>query len=133
MISYAEAKARAKANRTDWNERTCIKKATITWADEEWVTPHRVGRCPEGTEGTGTCQVYELEVENEDCMDDKEFTAWIEKNAESLAKEDAESNNTTFEELVEIDYEEDYIDDDAEFDADYDAYCEYEWESETGR
>ena len=21
----------------------------------EWVTPHGVGRCPEGTEGTGTC------------------------------------------------------------------------------
>lgn len=112
MISYAEAKARAKRMNLDWNETTYIAKATITWFDEEWE--------------------YELEVEN-DGMDDKEFTEWIEENAEALAKEDAEKNGTTFEELVGIDYEEDYIDDDAEFDADYDAYLEFEWECATGR
>ena len=112
MISYGEAKARAKAGRDDWNQRTYIKGATITWADEEWEN--------------------ELEIEN-DGMDDKEFTEWIEENAEALAKEDAEKNGTTFEELVGIDYEEDYIDDDAEFDADYDAYLEFEWECATGR
>lgn len=113
MISYGEAKARAKAGRDDWNQRTYIKSATITWADEEWEN--------------------ELEVENEDGMDDKEFTEWIEENAETLAKEGAEKNGTTFEELVGIDYEEDYIDDDAEFDTEYDAYCEFEWECATGR
>ena len=92
MVAYGIAKARAMANRTDWNERTEITKAVITWFDAdyeyeleienvdsidftekeidddalfdeeyenacefEWVTPHGVGRCPEGTEGTGTC------------------------------------------------------------------------------
>ena len=33
MVSYGIAKARAKANRTDWNARTEITKAIITWAD----------------------------------------------------------------------------------------------------
>ena len=82
MISYAEAKARAKRMNPDWNETTYIAKATITWFDEEWE--------------------YELEVENEDEMDDKEFTEWVEKNAEDLAKEDAENNNTTFEGIDEL-------------------------------
>ena len=31
---------------------------------------------------------YDLEIENEDRMDDEEFTAWVEKNAEDLAKAD---------------------------------------------
>ena len=36
MISYAEALSRAKANRTDWNERERIAKAIITWVDSEY-------------------------------------------------------------------------------------------------
>ena len=72
MISYAEALSRAKANRTDWNERERIAKAIITWVDSEYE--------------------YELEIENEG-MDDTEFTDWVEKNAEELAKEDAAENS----------------------------------------
>lgn len=90
MVSYGIAKARAKANRADWNARTEITKAIITWVDKDYE--------------------YELEVENEDGMDDKEFTEWVEENAEDLAKEDAENNETTFEGIDSIEYEEDYID-----------------------
>ena len=96
MVSYGIAKARAKANRTDWNERTEITKAVITWVDDEYE--------------------YDLEIENEDRMDDEEFTEWVEKNAESLAKADAEENGTTFEEIDSIDFTEKEIDDDALFD-----------------
>ena len=113
MVSYGIAKARAKANRTDWNARTEITKAIITWADSEYE--------------------YELEIENEDGMEDAEFTAWVEENAEDLAKEDAEENGTTFEEIDGIEYEEDYIDDDALFEDEYTAWAEFEWECETGR
>ena len=111
MVSYGIAKARAMANRTDWNERTEITKAVITWVDDE----------------------YDLEIENEYRMDDAEFTDWVEKNAESLAKADAEENGTTFEEIDRIAFKEDYIDDDALFDEAYEAACEFEWESMTGR
>ena len=103
MVSYGIAKARAMANRADWNERTEITKAIITWVDSEYE--------------------YELEIENEDRMDNEEFTAWVEENAESLAKADAEENGTTFEE----------IDDDALFDEEYENACEFEWECQTGR
>ena len=65
------------ANRTHWNERTEITKAVITWFDENYE--------------------YDLEIENEDRMDDEEFTDWVEKNAESLAKADAEENAPIFE------------------------------------
>ena len=75
----------------------------------------------------------ELEIENEDGMEDAEFTAWVEENAEDLAKEDAEENGTTFEEIDSIEYEEDYIDDDALFEEEYAAAREFEWECETGR
>ena len=44
MVAYGIAKARAMANRTDWNERTEITKAVITWVDEDYE--------------------YELEIEN---------------------------------------------------------------------
>ena len=113
MVSYGIAKARAKAWRTDWNERTEITKAIITWVDKDYE--------------------YELEVENEDGMDDKEFTEWVEENAEDLAKEDAENNETTFEGINNIDFEEEYIDDDALFEEEYAAAREFEWECETGR
>lgn len=113
MVSYGIVKARAKAWRTDWNERTQITKAIITWVDKDYE--------------------YELEVENEDGMDDKEFTEWVEENAEDLAKEDAENNETTFEGINNIDFEEEYIDDDALFEEEYAAACEFEWECETGR
>ena len=96
MVSYGIAKARAMANRADWNERTEITKAVITWVDEDYE--------------------YDLEIENEYRMDDAEFTDWVEKNAESLAKADAEENGTAFEEIDRIDFKEDYIDDDALFD-----------------
>lgn len=65
MVSYGMAKARAMANRADWNERTEITKAVITWVDDE----------------------YDLEIENEYRMDDAEFTDWVEKNAESLQRQ----------------------------------------------
>ena len=113
MVAYGIAKARAMANRTDWNERTEITKAVITWFDADYE--------------------YELEIENEDRMDNEEFTAWVEENAESLAKADAEENGTTFEEIDRIDFKEDYIDDDALLDEAYEAACEFEWESMTGR
>ena len=113
MVSYGIAKARAMANRTDWNERTEITMAVITWFDAEYE--------------------YELEIENEDRMDDKEFIDWIEKNAENLAKADAEENETIFEGIDRIDFKEDYIDDDALFDEEYENACEFEWECQTGR
>ena len=113
MVSYGIAKARAMANRTDWNERTEITKAVITWVDDEYE--------------------YDLEIENEYRMDDAEFTDWVEKNAESLAKADAEENGTTFEEIDSIDFEETDIDDDALFDEAYEEACEFEWECMTGR
>ena len=113
MVSYGIAKARAMANRTDWNERTEITMAVITWFDADYE--------------------YDLEIENEDRMDDEEFTAWVEKNAENLAKADAEENETIFEDIDRIDFKEDYIDDDALFDEEYENACEFEWECMTGR
>ena len=112
-VSYGMAKARAMANRTDWNERTEITKAVITWVDAEYE--------------------YELEIEKEYRMDDAEFTDWVEENAESLAKADAEENGTTFEEIDCIDFTEKEIDDDALFDEEYENACEFEWECQTGR
>ena len=113
MVAYGIAKARAMANRTDWNERTEITKAVITWFDADYE--------------------YDLEIENEDRMDDKEFTEWVEKNAEDLAKADAEENETIFEGIDRINFKEDYIDDDALFDEEYENACEFEWECMTGR
>ena len=91
MVAYGIAKARAMANRTDWNERTEITKAVIIWFDADYE--------------------YELEIENEDRMGNEEFTAWVEENAESLAKADAEENGTTFEGIDGIDFTEKEIDD----------------------
>ena len=113
MVAYGIAKARAMANRTDWNERTEITKAVITWFDADYE--------------------YDLEIENEDRMDDEEFTEWVEKNAENLAKADAEENETIFEGIDRIDFKENYIDDDALFDEEYENACEFEWECMTGR
>ena len=113
MVSYGIAKARAMANRADWNERTEITMAVITWFDTDYE--------------------YDLEIENEDRMDDEEFTAWVEKNAKDLAKADAEENETIFEGIDRIDFKEDYIDDDALFDEAYENACEFEWECMTGR
>mgnify|MGYP000115743146 FL=1 len=113
MVAYGIAKARAMANRADWNERTEITMAVITWFDADYE--------------------YDLEIENEDRMDDEEFTAWVEKNAEDLAKADAEENETIFEGIDRIDFKENYIDDDALFDEEYENACEFEWECMTGR
>lgn len=113
MVAYGIAKARAMANRTDWNERTEITKAVIIWFDADYE--------------------YELEIENEDRMDNEEFTAWVEENAEDLAKADAEENETIFEGIDRIDFKENYIDDDALFDEEYENACEFEWECMTGR
>ena len=107
MVSYGVAKARAMARKSNWNEKEYTSKATITWADSEYE--------------------YELEIEDED------FEAWIEKHAEELAREDAEANGTTFEEVVGISYDYDYIDDDEAFDRNYEAWAEFEWECRTGR
>ena len=114
MISYGLAKARAMAGRDDWNERETIKSATILWYDTE-------------EEG------YGLEIANENDLDEADFTAWIEENAEAFAKEDAAANGTTFEGIDDIEYETETIDDDALFDVDYEAACEFEWECMTGR
>ena len=113
MVSYGIAKARAMANRTDWNERTEITMAVITWFDADYE--------------------YDLEIENEDRMDDEKFTAWVEKNAEDLAKADAKENEMIFEGIDRINFKEDYIDDDALFDEEYENACEFEWECMTGR
>ena len=113
MVAYGIAKARAMANRADWNERTEITMAVITWFDADYE--------------------YDLEIENEDRMDDEEFTAWVEKNAEDLAKADAEENETIFEGIDRIDFKENYIDDDALFDEEYENACEFEWECMNGR
>ena len=113
MVSYGIAKARAMANRADWNERTEITMAVITWFDADYE--------------------YDLEIENEDRMDDEEFTAWVEKNAEDLAKADAEENETIFEGIDRIDFKENYIDDDALYDEEYENACDFEWECMTGR
>ena len=113
MVSYGIAKARAMANRADWNERTEITMAVITWFDEDYE--------------------YDLEIENEDRMNDEEFTAWVEENAEDLAKADAKENETIFEGIDRINFKEDYIDDDALFDEEYENACEFEWECMTGR
>ena len=100
MISYGMALARAKAAKSNWNEEEYITKAVITWADADYEN--------------------ELEVEN-DGFSDEEFEAWIEQNAEELAKKAAVEQGTTFEELVGIDYETDTYDDDEAF---YDAYLD---------
>ena len=113
MVSYGIAKARAMANRADWNERTEITMAVITWFDADYE--------------------YDLEIENEDRMDNEEFTAWVEENAEDLAKADAEENETIFEGIDRIDFKENYINDDALFDEEYENACEFEWECMTGR
>ena len=112
MISYAQALSRAKAAKSDWNEEERISKAVITWVDSEWE--------------------YETEVENEG-MTDSEFKAWVEKRAEEFAREAAEKEHATFEEVDRIDYEYEAIDDDAAFWNDYEAYAEFEWECRTGR
>lgn len=62
-----------------------IAKAIIFWVDSEYE--------------------YELEIENED-MDDESFIEWIEGNAESLAREDADEKGTTFDEIDRIRYKE---------------------------
>ena len=112
MISYAQALSRAKAAKSDWNEEERISKAVITWVDSEWE--------------------YETEVENEG-MADSEFRAWVEEQAEELAREAAEKEGTTFEEIDRISYESETTDDDAAFQAGYEAYAEFEWECRTGR
>lgn len=112
MISYAQALSRTKASKSDWNEEERISKAVITWVDSDWE--------------------HELEVENED-MTDSEFKAWVEEQAEELAREAAEKEGTTFEEVDRINYEYDAINDDARFREDYEAACEFEWECRTGR
>lgn len=112
MVSYAEALRRARSSKSDWNAEERISKAVITWADRDWE--------------------YEAEVENED-MTDSEFKAWIEENDEAFAREAADKEHTTFEELDRIDYEYEAIDDDAAFRDDYEAYAEFEWECHTGR
>ena len=61
MVAYGIAKARAMANRTDWNERTEITKAVITWFDENYE--------------------YDLEIENEDRMDDDFKEDYIDDDA----------------------------------------------------
>ena len=112
MISYAQALSRAKASKSDWNAEERISKAVITWVDSEWE--------------------YETEVENEG-MTDSEFKAWVEENAEEFAREAAEKEHTTFEEVDRISYEYEAIDDDAAFRDSYEAYAEFEWECRTGR
>ena len=112
MISYAQALKRTQTRKGNWNEDERISKAIITWVDSDWE--------------------YETEIENED-MTDSEFAAWVEERAEEFAREAAEKEHTTFEEVDRINYEYETIDDDAAFQASYDAYAEFEWEYHAGR
>lgn len=105
MISYGQALARAKASKPNWNEEEYITKAIITWADAEYEN--------------------ELEIENEGDSD-ADFTAWVEENAEELARKAAAEQGTEFEELVGIDYETETYDDDAAFEDAYDDWCDHE-------
>ena len=86
MISYAEALSRAKANRTDWNERERIAKAIITWVDSEYE--------------------YELEIENEG-MDDTEFTDAAENSTtlDEVTRIDYETETIDDDAEFEEDYE----------------------------
>lgn len=86
-------------------------KAVITWADSEWE--------------------YELEIKNEDM--DEDFEAWVEKNAEELAKEDATEKNTTFDEVLGIKYEYDWIDDESVAYERWVEWAEFQWECEMGK
>ena len=78
MVSYGIAKARAMANRADWNERTEITKAIITWVDSEYE--------------------YELEIENEYRMDDAEFFEETDIDDDALFDE-------AYEEACEFEWE----------------------------
>ena len=89
-----------------------ITKAIITWADSEYEN--------------------ELAIENDGDENDS-FMRWIEESAEELAMTAAAEQGTTFEELLNIDYEYETCDDDADFDAEYENWCEFEWECRTGR
>ena len=110
MISYGMALARAKAAKSNWNEEEYITKAVIAWADADYEN--------------------ELEIENDGCSDE-EFEAWIEQNAEELAKKAAAEQGTTFEELVSIDYDSEPEEYDEE--GEYINWCEFMWECRTGR
>lgn len=109
MISYGEAKARAKTFKADWNEEEYTARAIITWCDGE--------------------KEYEFEVENEDEFSDEEFAEWIEKNAEEFAKEDADEKGKTFEEVTYISYETEIYDDDEDFDRSYEDWCDLQGDS----
>ena len=110
MVNYNEAKARAWRN-FKGGER--ITKAIITWVDSEYE--------------------YDLEIENEDRWSDDGFEDWVRENAEELAKEDAEKNKTTFEEIDSIRFETEGIDFEEKFDRDYEIAAEFEWECLNGR
>lgn len=105
MISYNIALARAKAANPNWNEEEYIAGAVITWADADYE--------------------HDTEVEN-DGYSDEEFTAWVEKHAEELAKKAAEKEGTTFEEIVTISYTTECYDDDAAFEEGYLDACDLE-------
>lgn len=113
MVSYGEAKARAMANRHDWNEREYIKKAVITFFDEEYE--------------------YDIEVVNDDMMSDEDFTDYVYSDAENIAKDEASDMGVKFEGIGNIYFENGTIDDDALFDEGYTEACEAEWEAQTGR
>lgn len=113
MISYGEAKRRAMDSTPDWNQRTMITRAVITWCDEEYE--------------------HDLVIDNDDSYSDDGFEEYINENAEKFAREEAESLNVKFDCIDSISFREDYIDDDARFDDEYAAACEFEWECENDR
>lgn len=112
MLSYKEAKANAMRLQPDWNSRTKIAYAVITWYDADYE--------------------YKLKISNSH-MSDKAFRAYIIENAEEFARESAASHNLEFEGIAAVDYIEGYINDDDAFDEDYAAACEHEWELNNNR
>ncbi len=101
------------ANRTDWNERTEITKAVITWFNADYE--------------------YELEIENEGRMDNEEFTAWVEEKRRKPCKGRCRGKRNNLEKIDSIDFTEKEIDDDALLNEEYENACEFEWECMTGR
>lgn len=84
-----------------------IKKVIIEWVDSEYY--------------------YELELTG------REAEAFEESEAERYAKEDAERNGTTLEEITDIRMQTEEIDEEELRREQYEAWAEFMWECRTNR
>jgi len=84
-----------------------IKKVIIEWVDSEYY--------------------YELELTG------REAEEFEESKAESYAKEDAERNGTTLEEVTDIRMQTEEIDEEELRREQYEAWAEFMWECRTNR